>query len=116
MSRPSEIYTKTVSVRIPMDSYIELLQDATSMKLSVSELVTMRLFGEITTKERKQTEKQNDSKEWEYVETFSNKEKYSHKHIKGITAIKKGTSKYSPDGKHRIDAIRNGKNEVYKLK
>jgi hypothetical protein len=45
MARPNEVNSKTISVRIPMSQYIELLQTATNMKLSVSEYLLLKLFG-----------------------------------------------------------------------
>lgn len=45
MARPSEIETKTVSVRIPMVSYIRILQEAISKNLSLSEYLTLKILG-----------------------------------------------------------------------
>lgn len=44
MARPADISTKTVSLRIPMDKYISLLNEAYEHKISMSELLLLRLF------------------------------------------------------------------------
>lgn len=48
MARPSEIDSKTISVRIPMVKYMELLEEAIEKRLSVSELITYYLFSKKT--------------------------------------------------------------------
>lgn len=44
MARPGDIDSKSVSVRIPMTKYLELLQEAMNLKMSMSELLTYKLF------------------------------------------------------------------------
>ena len=125
MGRPSEIYTKTLSVRVPMDSYIEVLQKASSMEMSVSEYLITKIFDGNNNKKEDNEEVNSDKStnkpadkadKWELIETFENKYDYKHEHIKNILGIKMGTSKVSKDGQHKIKSIRKGLNKVYKLK
>lgn len=44
MSRPSEINTKTMSVRVPMDFYMKFLQAAIDKKMSVSEYMSYKMM------------------------------------------------------------------------
>ena len=46
MGRPSEISTKSVSTRIPMTEYIELLKKANGRQMSVSEYICLKLYSE----------------------------------------------------------------------
>jgi len=45
MGRESEISSKTVTARLPMNEYIKLLQTASAKKQSVSEYVMMCIYG-----------------------------------------------------------------------
>ncbi len=121
MSRPSEIYTKTISVRIPMESYLELLKTAVDHKMSISEFCTMKIFEikpEFKDKQKKSTEK-NEVK-WNLKDTFSNKFEYaaSEKRNKSFTtteinALRKGKSIVSKDGKWKLVGVRHGLNQVW---
>lgn len=51
MARPSEISTKTVSARIPMEDYIKFIKEATDNKLSLQEYLTVRIYQEDKSKE-----------------------------------------------------------------
>jgi hypothetical protein len=116
MSRPSEIYTKTVSVRIPMDYYIKLLQNSTENKMSISEYITMKLF------ENKEVIKENKEKSivWKLKDTFSNKETYSKSKERNknfspydVLKLKKGKDVFSKNGKWKLVAVHKGLNQVY---
>jgi hypothetical protein len=50
MARPGDIDSKSVSVRIPMGKYLELLQEAMNQKMSMSELLTYKIFKNETKK------------------------------------------------------------------
>lgn len=121
MSRPSDIYSKTLSVRLPMDSYIKVLKKASSMELSVSEYITLKLFDEnndnsiINNENDVSKDNKKQKNKWILVDTFSDKSQYKHPVIKNIPSIKKGSPKISKDGKYKIVAVKKGLNEVYKL-
>jgi hypothetical protein len=51
MSRPPEIYSKTISVRVPMEDYLRFLTEATRSKLSLSEYLFLRIYQEDKAKE-----------------------------------------------------------------
>ena len=114
MGRPSEISTKTLSVRIPMETYIEILKEATSNKMSISDYVLLKLLDD-NEKNTVLTEDKQEKK-WELIDTFSKKETYNHDKIKNVSSIKIGETKYSKDGKHKIKAVKRGVNKVYELK
>lgn len=124
MSRPSEIYTKTVSVRLPMDSYIELLQNATSNKMSLSEFMTMKLMSnnkEFTAENKKSTEKvENIEKEskWILKDTFRRKELFKHPAFENVSIankLGKGRDLISKDGKWKLVTVKNAHHRVYQL-
>lgn len=57
MARLSEVDSKTISVRIPMNRYIDLLNEAMEKKLSISELITLYLFGKASKEKPQEPEK-----------------------------------------------------------
>jgi hypothetical protein len=130
MGRPSEVNTKTVSVRVPMDKYIELLSKAVSLKLSLSEYLNLLIFGDINDIDKESNEKKDISnektvKKWVLKDTFSNKENYisckndrrntNFSNTEILTKLKKGGEVISKNGKWKIKSIRKGLNHVYKL-
>lgn len=129
MSRPSEIYTKTVSVRIPMDSYIDLLQKATTNKMSLSEYMTMKLLSknsenglkaektdEIDTK--KENKKQEPKQNWILKDTFKNKADFKHPAFENANVpskLGKGRDLLSRCGKWKLVTVKNAHHRIYKL-
>lgn len=122
MSRPSEIYSKTVSVRLPMDYYIDLLKMATNNKMSLSEYITMKLF-ENNTKQEKNKPKTDVNTVWELKNTFANKDSFSRSKDKpqsftgqDVLNVKRGQEVISKDGKWKIIAVHKGLNQLWKAK
>lgn len=116
MGRPSEINTKTVSVRVPMEKYIELLQEAVSKNLSLSEYVTLRLFGVNDMKSK--VNQRESKKKWVLKDTFSNKEHFEHSAFSRneiVVKLTKSNDVISKNGKWKLKAIKKGLNHLYKL-
>lgn len=50
MARPSDIQTKAIATRIPMEEYIRILKEASSKGQSLSEWLQIKIFGSIDKK------------------------------------------------------------------
>jgi len=46
MARPSDIDSKPIATRVPMSDYIKFLQEASERKLSMSEFLLLKIYGE----------------------------------------------------------------------
>lgn len=62
MARPSEISTKTIAFRVPMEDYLRFLTEATKSKLSLSEYMTLRIYSEDVSKANSKTVADKDQK------------------------------------------------------
>lgn len=117
--RKGDVNSKTISVRLPMQQYIELLQRATNMKLSVSEYVCLKLFSTNDNIEAHDvdTPVSNDYTEWVFIESFSNKYDYKHKQFSYYqirSKLRFDNPVYSKNGEWMIKTIKNGLHKVYK--
>lgn len=115
MARPSEINTRTISVRVPIDLYVEILKTASGLNMSISDYMLLRLIDSKPSKQEKETPKTDD---WKLINTFSNKESFRHSAFTQyqILKLKKGTPVISKNGKFKLVAIHKGKNHVYEKK
>lgn len=48
MSKTAKLGTRSISVRVPMETYVRLLEDCHECKMSVTEFLTLKLLGKST--------------------------------------------------------------------